>query len=36
MMRMFAAHIRLSHPADKTTREEVNQAARIVRKATGG
>ena len=37
MSNMFAAHVRLSHPDDKTIREDVNQAAaRIVRKTTGG
>jgi tRNA(His) 5'-end guanylyltransferase len=37
MPNMFATHIRLSHPADKATREDMNQAAaRIVRKAAGG
>jgi hypothetical protein len=36
MPNMFATHIRLSHPADKATREDMNQAAaRIVRKAAG-
>jgi hypothetical protein len=27
MISLFAAHIRLSHPVDKTTSEDVNQAA---------
>jgi hypothetical protein len=33
--KMFAAHLRLSHPDDKKPLEDVNQAAvRIVREAT--